>query len=106
MPEIGRLDGNFLLVSVTSVPSSGWVTDKSKKIVRLPDIHDMREKIGQYYYDFDAECFMPKQDVSDVLDDVIDSLVSIITDIADHMNVKIGDTHTKTFSRWNELKRQ
>ena len=104
MPEIGRLDGNCLLVAVISVPTNAWITDRSKKTVRLPKVHDMRDRIGQYYYDFDADCFMPKQDVSDVLDDVIDSLVHLVVELSRHTNINIAETHIRNINKWTELK--
>ena len=89
--EIARLDENGVLVSVESCSEGDYRTDPVARTVQLAPSHDMRNRLRQYRFNWQAGHFVPSsQDPIDVEDrdadgELVEGLIEAIEDIAEHL---------------------
>lgn len=100
MPQIAVLNADGVITAVSDVDQNLWITDKTKNSVQLPDAHDMKGKIGEYYYDFELNSFMPVAIARDDLDEIIDVLCEIVTQLCEKCHVRPSQSASDIMHKW------
>lgn len=100
MPHIAKLNSDCLLIDVQEVPKDLWKTDIGDLSVCLPDLHDMKEKIGKYYFDFELNSFMPLISVKDDLDRIVDVLCNITLELCKKCDVTPSEEDAAIIRKW------
>lgn len=79
--DVAVLDENGVIVDVVTVSPDDYVTDPSRRTVRLPSHHDMRSNLHSYKYDYLRGRFEPitvmgraTRDGVDFADAIVDTL--------------------------------
>jgi hypothetical protein len=105
--EVARLDEDGTLVAIDACGITEYVTDPLKRTVRLDSNHDMRNRIGNYRYDWLKQTFMPlSQEPLDVAErdtsEIVEGLIEAIEDITQHLKANqpqrrtLGGSHVET----------
>lgn len=88
--EVGRLDENGILIAVEPCGESAYRTDAIERTVRLEPGHDMRNRIGNYRYDWHKHAFMPlSQEALELAErdtsELVEGIVETIEDITEYL---------------------
>lgn len=59
MPDVARLNANGVIVAIETVSGPDHKTDPQERTVALTTGHDMRQRLGEYRYDYMGGCFLP-----------------------------------------------
>lgn len=89
--EIGHLDEDGVLIYVSACREADYVTDATRRTVRLEPNHDMRNKIGNYWWNYLRGVFEPVRqeplETGEVdTSELVEGLVETVEDIAAHLS--------------------
>ncbi len=91
MPDIARLDATGVAIAVDTVSTADHRTDAVARTVALPANHDLRQRLGQYRWDFLRATFLPvAAEPFDVAERQAPGLVEGLVAFVEHLETQLG----------------
>ncbi|QLH38149.1 MAG: hypothetical protein HWD60_03075 [Defluviicoccus sp.] len=105
MPDIARLDATGVAIAVDTVSSADHRTDPVARTVALPPNHDLRQRLGQYRWDFLRATFLPvAAEPLDVAEretpGLVEGLVAFVEQLERQLGLELPAPTQKAIAAW------
>jgi hypothetical protein len=113
MPDIARLDEDGVCVAVETVSPEDHRTDPGRRTVALPAHHDMRQRLGQYRWDFLRHAFLPlpgdplslaEREAPRLTDELTQGLVEFVEHLERRLGIELPPRTRKAIARYRRIR--